>query len=81
MDDGIQRLPEGRVERSTLAHDTMKPRTRDILGRAIEEGVKRGMTQAHKHNDAPSTQWIEGCIEDAIWLEIDSVFNFDDEAV
>jgi hypothetical protein len=60
---------------------TMKPRIRDILYRAIEEGVKRGMTQAHKHNDAPSKQWIEGCIEDAIWLEIDSVFNFDDEAV
>ena len=80
VDDGIQRLPEGRVERSALVHDTMKPRTRDILYRAIEEGIKRGMTQAHKHSDAPPPQWIEGCIEDAIWLEIDAVFDFNDQA-
>lgn len=79
IDDGIQRLPQGRVERPALFHSTMKPRTRDILYRAIEEGVRRGMEQAHKHIDAPPTQWIEGCIEDAIWLEIDAVFNFDDE--
>lgn len=78
-DNWIQRLPQWGVERSAIVHCIMKPRTRDILSRAIEEGVKRGMRQAHKHTDSPSTEWIEGCIEDAIWLEIDTVFDFQDE--
>ena len=57
----------------------MKPRIRAILERAIREGMERGYRVAHKHTDSPSTEWIEGCIEDAIWLEIDTVFDFQDE--
>lgn len=75
-DDGVQRLSQGRVECPSFVHDTMKPRLRAILYRAIEEGVKQGMTQAHKHTDTPSTEWIEGCIEDAVWLAIHEVFDF-----
>jgi hypothetical protein len=55
----------------------MKPKLRFILDRAIEEGVKRGIRLAHKHTDSPSTEWIEGCIQDAVWLAIDEVFDFE----
>lgn len=76
-DDGIQRRPQGRVECPSFVHDTMKPKLRSILDRAIEEGVKRGMALAHKHTDTPSTEWIEGCIQDAVWLALDEVFDFE----
>ena len=55
----------------------MKPKLRAILDRAIEEGVKRGIRLAHKHTDSPLTEWIENCIQDAVWLELDEVFDFE----
>lgn len=76
-DDGVQRRPQWRVECPSFVHDTMKPKLRVILDRAIEQGVKRGIRLAHKHTDSPSTEWIEGCVQDALWLELDEVFDFE----
>ena len=56
----------------------MRPNTRTILERAIEEGTKRGYTRAFKHTDSPSEAGILQSIEDAIWLEIDTYFSFAD---
>lgn len=54
----------------------MKVKTRVILERAIEEGTKRGYIQAFKHTDSPTEAGILQSIEDAIWLEIDTYFDF-----
>jgi hypothetical protein len=56
----------------------MKPNIRLILEEAIERGVDRGYKRAFKHTDSPSETGILQNIEDAIWLEIDTYFNFDD---
>jgi len=77
--DRVQRLPQWGVERSALVHDIMKPRIRTILERAIREGMEHGYRAAHKHTDAPEPEHLLGAIDDAIWLEIDTVFDFEDE--
>ena len=55
----------------------MKANTRTLLERCIEEGTKRGYIRAFKHTDSPSESLILQTIEDAIWLEIDTYFNFE----
>jgi hypothetical protein len=57
----------------------MKPKLAAILDRAIEQGIKRGYQLAHKHTAAPSADWVQGCINDAIWLEIDEVLDFESD--
>jgi hypothetical protein len=55
----------------------MKPKVRLILEEAIERGVDRGYKRAFKHTDSPSEAGILQNIEDAIWLEIDTYFEFE----
>ena len=57
----------------------MKPNIRLILERCIEDGAKRGYVRAFKHTDSPSEAGILQSIEDAIWLEIDTYFDFETE--
>jgi len=57
----------------------MKAKLRVILERCIEDGAKRGYIRAFKHTDSPSEAGILQSIEDAIWLEIDSFFDFVEE--
>ena len=54
----------------------MKPKVRLILEETIERGVDRGYKRAFKHTDSPSEAGILQNIEDAIWLEIDTYFEF-----
>ena len=73
--DALNRLYEDNDNAmKTLAN--MKPNSRVILERAIEEGTKRGYIQAFKHTDSPTEAGILQSIEDAIWLEIDTYFDF-----
>ena len=55
----------------------MRPRTRDILERAIEEAIPGGYHHAHKHTENPSEDHIFSCIFDNIMLEIDQVFDLE----
>ena len=57
----------------------MKPKFREILDQAIESGIKYGWYKAHKHTDEPGESDIKGAIATAIWLEIDSLFDFEQE--
>lgn len=57
----------------------MKPKFREILDQAIENGIKYGWYKAHKHTDEPEENDIKGAIATAIWLEIDSLFDFEQE--
>jgi len=56
----------------------MKANTRLILERCIEEGAAHGYRRAHKHVESPSEGAIIDNISDAIWLEIDTYFNFEE---
>jgi hypothetical protein len=55
----------------------MKPKIREILDRCIAEGIEAGYHRAHKHTDTPSDTAICADIERAIWLEIDTYFEFE----
>lgn len=56
----------------------MKVDLRMLLERCIEDGLERGYRQAHKHTEDPGWGRITTAQNDAIWLEIDTFFKFDD---
>ena len=55
----------------------MKANMRVLLERCIEDGLERGYRHAHKHTDTPSPASITTAQNDAIWLEIDTYFEFE----
>lgn len=55
----------------------MKPKTDEILRRAIEEGLAYGWTRSHKHTDKPEREAALREIETAIWASIYDVFDPD----
>jgi len=57
----------------------MKAKTRVILEMAIEEGVRRGYSLAHKHIENPNDDCIIEKIEDAVMSQIYEYFTFDEE--
>jgi archaeosine-15-forming tRNA-guanine transglycosylase len=57
----------------------MKPKFRVILEMAIEEGVRRGYSRAHKHVEKPTEGAIIENIEDAVMSQIYEYFNFEEE--
>jgi hypothetical protein len=57
----------------------MKPKTRVILEMAIEEGVRRGYSRAHKHVENPTEGAIIEHIEDAVMSQIYEYFTFHEE--
>jgi hypothetical protein len=57
----------------------MKPKFRVILEQAIEEGVRRGYSRAHKHVENPTEDAIIEQIEDCVMSSIYEYFTFDEE--
>ena len=57
----------------------MKPKFRVILEQAIEEGVRRGYSRAHKHVENPTEGAIIENIEDAVMASIYEYFTFEEE--
>jgi hypothetical protein len=57
----------------------MKAKTRVILEMAIEAGVRRGYSRAHKHVENPTEGAIIESIEDCVMSEIYEYFTFDEE--
>ena len=57
----------------------MKAKTRVILEMAIEEGVRRGYSRAHKHIENPSENTIIQSIEEHVMSAIYEYFTFDEE--
>ena len=57
----------------------MKPKFRVILEMAIEEGVRRGYSRAHKHVENPTEGAIIEQIEDCVMSAIVEYFTFDDD--
>ena len=57
----------------------MKPKIRVILEQAIEEGVRRGYSRAHKHVENPTEGAIIESIEEHVMSAIYEYFSFDEE--
>ena len=57
----------------------MKPKIRVILELAIEQGVRRGYSRAHKHVENPAEGAIIDQIEEAVMSQIYEYFTFDEE--
>jgi hypothetical protein len=54
----------------------MQPKSYVILQRAIDEGVERGWTRAHKYVDKPSENALREAITEAVMGNICEVFSF-----
>ena len=57
----------------------MKPRTRLIIERCIEDGIRHGYRRAHKHVENPSESGFIDNISASIWLELDAYFEFGED--
>ena len=58
----------------------MKPRLYHILSECVENGVRRGWHQSHKHVESPREEHVIESIENCVMGEITTYFSFDDEA-
>lgn len=56
----------------------MKPRTYEILRRAVEEGVRYGLSRARKHVESPSDAQLEIAVEEAVMNAISEYFTFEE---
>lgn len=56
----------------------MRAKIRHILEECIEDGIKRGYCRATKHVDDPDPWAMFREMENAIWLEIDERFDFEE---
>ena len=56
----------------------MKPKFRNVLELAIEEGVRLGYNRAHKHIESPQPDSIVEHITENIMLCLDEWFDFED---
>ena len=57
----------------------MKAKTLVILEMAINVGVKRGWSRAHKHIENPNEASICDHIEECVMSEIHEYFTFDED--
>lgn len=57
----------------------MKINTRRVLEDCIENGVKFGLSRAHKHIENPSEDVILDHIHREIMNQVDEYFSFSDE--
>jgi hypothetical protein len=58
----------------------MKPREYMIMQDCVGVGIQRGWARAHKHQESPTPGQIQAAIEDAVMLEIQEYFTFEDDA-
>ena len=57
----------------------MKPKFRNVLEMAIEDGVKYGYSRAHKHVENPSEGVIIDSIVEQVMNSLDEWFDFEDD--
>jgi hypothetical protein len=56
----------------------MKPKFREVLQMALEDGIRRGYRRAYKHNDNPTEETIIETIEDCVMGSIYEWFDFEE---
>lgn len=74
--DGMER-PVG-VPAKLPVTGAMKVNAYAVLSRAVEEGVQRGWSRAHKHVEKPGEDALCSAIYDAVMEAICEVFDFDE---
>ncbi len=57
----------------------MRPKTRIVLERAIDEGVRYGYNRAHKHVENPSEGVIIDNVVEGVMNSLYEWFDFEDE--
>jgi hypothetical protein len=56
----------------------MKPKAREVLELAVEQGVARGYRRAHKHVEHPTEEAILSSIEEYVMSAIYDWFDFEE---
>ena len=56
----------------------MKPKFRNVLELALEQGARYGYNRAYKHIENPSTEMIVEHIVEEIMNSLDTWFDFED---
>ena len=56
----------------------MRPKFYALLQACIEDGLDRGYSRAHKHTDNPTPLALKESQFDAIMLELNEWFDFED---
>jgi hypothetical protein len=56
----------------------MKPKAREVLELAVEQGVARGYRRAHKYVEHPTEEAILSSIEEYVMSAIYDWFEFDE---
>ena len=59
----------------------MKPDTRKLVERCVEDGVAFGILRAHKHTETPTREELEQAIARAVLEEIDEWFVHEEPRV
>lgn len=59
----------------------MKPKTYQVLSMAVEEGVRYGISRAHKHSDNPTEEYLTIAVTDQVLNSICEWFDLEDETI
>lgn len=57
----------------------LKPRFYPLLERSIEDGVRRGYSRIHKHNETPTQEEIVQSIINCVMGELHENFTFENQ--
>ena len=57
----------------------MKPRFKQVLELAIQEGVTDGLIRAHKHDNNPTTEQIIVSVEEAVMSSLWEWFDMEED--
>lgn len=60
--------------------DRVRVRVYEVVCRAVEEGIRLGITRAHKHTDEPSRDAIQENIEREVMTSLCEVLAFEEVA-
>ena len=57
---------------------TMQFKAHDLISRAVDEGVERGMARAYKHIDRPARDEIITVIQDEVMASLGEIIEWED---
>ena len=55
----------------------MKFKAYDLISRAVDEGVERGMARAYKHVDRPAREEIISVIQDEVMASLSEIIEWE----
>ena len=59
----------------------MKFKAYDLISRAVDEGVERGMARAYKHIDRPAREDIISVIQDEVMASLGEIIEWENETI